>query len=200
MHRKNNKFRINRLGVDVEKLDNTVDTKLDIVEKHTTDSFNKLRKKIENKNQNFMHLIDKTNYNGIYTNQINHFIVNNVQSLAHRLSTKLDKMEETDAIKSWFASQMDDQRLKMKDFVDNELKMSRTHLDKTIRLNFIIKGLVGSNEEFKTFSDCLKTMHKKLNSVEEMIYDIDDEVINYRKSKRFPFIDTKITETLIESR
>ena len=109
------KFNIGRLNNEIEKVDTTYDSKVEKWEKNLANSFNELRKLIENKVQGTNHSLDKTNNTRIFVSVI-FCIVNNLVAKAHRMGTKLDKIDETEQMKQWTNSRIDDERSRMIDY------------------------------------------------------------------------------------
>ena len=83
----------------------------------------------------------------------------------HRMSLKLDKVDETDQIHSWTNNRIDEVKYKIYDYLESELKMSQKQIDQKLEDNFTIEGLVGEHGIFKDFNDFSRSIYKdvKLN-------------------------------------
>lgn len=92
------------------------------------------------------------------------------------MNLKLDKIEETDIIKSWTGAKIDESRFKLQDFVDFELDNIKKEVKKILHEEQQIEGIVGDEEKYKNTKQYYEAIEERFQKFQKKWKNLDDEV------------------------
>mmetsp|Transcript_12056 Transcript_12056/g.11928 ORF Transcript_12056/g.11928 Transcript_12056/m.11928 type:complete len:148 (-) Transcript_12056:95-538(-) len=96
------------------------------------------------------------------------------------MDTRLSRMDDTDMIKKWTQTVIDQAKTEIIDRLENGDKKVHTYVEQLRRENMVVDGLVGKGEKFKNLQDYLEFNHKntdsKFGDLERWIKKYKDEL------------------------
>lgn len=102
------------------------------------------------------------------------------------MNLKLDKMEESDMLRSWVLQKIDESRFKMQDFLDFELDKVKKDVNESVKKFFMVPGLIGPREQYKDFPEYCHHLENKFKEHYDRFLEVDEDI--------FKIIETDLPE------